>query len=143
MTDSALQPEGGEPRTRRVERSEHRQPLLRNGIICAVVGLAAVIGGAVMFSALQAAQVLSPIADADVGDTLTFDGDDGNYAVVLKRGEISDENVVERLVRDTTCTVIASDGTTRRSKGRVRPAHRRPTLVPASAHSPRLMARPR
>jgi len=59
MTDSALQPEGGEPRTRRVERSEHRQPLLRNGIICAVVGLAAVIGGAVMFSALQAAQVLS------------------------------------------------------------------------------------
>ncbi len=119
MTDFLPPPvAGGEPpRTRRVVRTEHKQPLLRNGIICAALGLAAVIGGAVMFSALQAAQVLSPIADADVGDTLTFDGDDGSYAIVLKRGEISDENVVESLVRDTTCTVVASDGTTRTIKG--------------------------
>ena len=119
MTDFLPPPvAGGEPpRTRRVVRTEHKQPLLRNGIICAALGLAAVIGGAVMFSALQAAQVLSPIADADVGDTLTFDGSDGSYAIVLKRGEISDENVVERLVGDTTCTVVASDGTTRTLDG--------------------------
>lgn len=113
MTDEV----GGEPRTRRVVRSEHKQPLLRNGIICAAVGLAVLIGGAVLFAALQAAQVLSPIADADVGDTLMFDGVDGSYAIVLKRGEISDENVVDRLVRDTTCTVTASDGTTRTVEG--------------------------
>lgn len=105
------------PRTRRVVRTEHKQPLMKIGIMCAVLGLGALIGGAVMFSALQAAQVLSPIADADVGDTLTFDGDDGNYAIVLKRGELSDENIVDRLVRDTTCTVVASDGTTRTIEG--------------------------
>jgi len=119
MTDSLPPPPPGvEPqRTRRVVRTSHTQPLLRIGFICAAVGLAAVIGGAVMYSALQAAQVLTPIADADVGDTLTFDGDDGRYAIVLKRGEVSDENIVERLVRDTTCTVVASDGTTRTVDG--------------------------
>ncbi|MCY7297877.1 MAG: hypothetical protein LH616_01530 [Ilumatobacteraceae bacterium] len=123
MTDSVPPPPASETsggdasRTRRVVRTEHKQPLLRNGIICAAVGLGAVIGGAVMFSALQAAQVLSPIADADMGDTLTFDGEDGSYAIVLKRGEISDENVVDRLVRDTTCIVVASDGTTRTIEG--------------------------
>lgn len=122
MTDSVLPPPGrpagdDAPRTRRVVHSEHKQPLLRNGIICAVVGLAAVIGGAVMFSALQAAQVLSPIADADVGESVTFDGNDGSYAIVLKRGELNDDNVVERLVRDTTCTVVASDGSTRTIEG--------------------------
>lgn len=119
MTDAFPEPAvGGEPpRTRRVVRAEHKQPLLRNGIVCAAAGLAALIGGSLMFSALQAAQVLAPIADADVGDTLTFDGDDSNYAIVLKRGEISDENVVERLVRDTTCTVVASDGSTRTIEG--------------------------
>jgi hypothetical protein len=111
-------PPSGEPsRTKRVVHTEHKQPLLRNGIICAAVGLAALIGGAVMFSALQAAQVLSPIADADVGDSLTFNADGDSYALVLKRGELSDENIVDRLVRDTTCTVTASDGSSRRVEG--------------------------
>ncbi len=123
MTDSLPPPPPGGPaggsasRTRRVVHTEHKQPLLRNGIICAVVGLAAVIGGAVMYSLLQATQVMSPITDADVGDTLTFDGDDGSYAIVFKRGELSDENIVDRLVSNTTCTVVASDGTTRTIDG--------------------------
>ena len=110
-------PDGEAPRTKRVVRSSHKQPLLRNGIVCAAVGLAALIGGAVMFSALQATQVLSPIADADVGDTVTFDGDDGSYVIVLKRGEMSNEGTVNRLVAATTCTVVASDGTTRTIDG--------------------------
>lgn len=104
--------------TRRVVRTEHRDTLLRAGIVCAVLGLGAVIGGAITFSVLQATQVLSSIADADVGDTVTFqaEGDDG-YALVLMRGEISDEGTVERLVRDTTCTIVGSDGNTRTVEG--------------------------
>jgi len=99
-------------------RTEHRQPLLRNGIVCAAAGLATLIGGVAMFSLLQAAQVLSPIADADVGDSLTFDADgDESYALVLKRGEISDEGTVDRLVANTTCTILSSDGTTRTVDG--------------------------
>lgn len=118
MSESAPDPAIGDaPRTRRVVRSEHKQPLLRYGLVCAAVGLGAVIGGAVMFSVVQATQVLSPIADADVGDALTFDGDDDSYVIVLKRGELSDENIVDRLVRDTSCTVTASDGTTRTIDG--------------------------
>lgn len=114
------QPAGdrGGPRTKRVVRTEHRQPLLRNGIVCAAAGLATLIGGVAMFSLLQAAQVLSPIADADVGDSLTFDADgDESYALVLKRGEISDEGTVDRLVANTTCTILTSDGTTRTVDG--------------------------
>jgi hypothetical protein len=105
------------PRTKRVVRTERRQRPLRAGIVASVAGLGAIVGGAVMFSAVQASQVLSPIADADVGDTLTFEADGGSYALVLKRGEISDENVVSRLVSDTTCTVVASDATTRTVDG--------------------------
>lgn len=105
------------PTTRRVVRTKHRQPLLRNGIICAAVGLALLIGGAAMFSLLQAVQVLAPIADADVGDSVTFEAGDESYALVLKRGEISDEAIVNDLVRQTTCTVVASDGSTRTIEG--------------------------
>ena len=103
--------------TRRVVRSEHRQRPLRAGIACAVLGLALVIGGAVMFSVLHATQVLASIADADMGEAITFEAESKSYALVLIRGEINDENVVSRLVANTTCTVTASDGSTRTVRG--------------------------
>lgn len=110
-------PAGGPAPTRRVVRAEHRQRPLRAGIVCVVLGLGLIIGGAVMFSVVQATQVLASIADADMGETITFEAESKSYSLILIRGEINDENVVDRLVANTTCTVTASDGTTRSVDG--------------------------
>jgi hypothetical protein len=103
--------------TRRVVRNERRQGPLRAGLVLCVVGLGSLVGGGLLLTGTQAAEVLAATGRAEVGSPITFDAEARRYALVFIRGEADTEQFIERAVTNLTCAVTAEDGSTQTVKG--------------------------
>ena len=98
MTDAAT------PRKRIT--TERRDRPFRAGIALCVAGLIVLLGGGAVAYGQQATQILAAEDRAELPAEITFDADDGAYAIVLPGFESFD-----RLVPITTCAVALADGT--------------------------------
>lgn len=98
MTDAAT------PRKRIT--TERRDRPFRAGIALCVAGLIVLLGGGALAYGQQATQILAAEDRAELPAEITFDADDGAYAIVLPGFESFD-----RLVPITTCAVALADGT--------------------------------
>ena len=98
MTDAAT------PRKRIT--TERRDRPFRAGIALWVAGLMVLLGGGGVAYGQQATQILAGEDRAELPAEITFDADDGAYAIVLPGFESFD-----RLVPITTCAVALADGT--------------------------------
>ena len=102
MTDAAT------PRKRIT--TERRDRPFRAGIALCVAGLIVLLGGGAVAYGQQATQILAAEDRAELPAEITFDADDGAYAIVLLR-ELPGFESFDRLVPITTCAVALADGT--------------------------------
>ena len=90
--------------------TERRERPFRVGIALCVIGLLVLLTGGAVAYGQQATQILAAEDRAEIPAAITFDADDGTYAIVLLR-ELPGFESIERLVPITTCTVTRSDAT--------------------------------
>jgi hypothetical protein len=102
VTDSA-------PPRKRIT-TERRERPFRTGIALCVAGLVVLLVGSAVAYGQQATQILAAEGRAKVPAEITFDADDGAYAIVLLR-ELPGFERTERLVPVTSCEVTLSDDT--------------------------------
>lgn len=102
MTDAAS------PRKRIT--TERRDRPFRGGIALCVAGLIVLLAGGALAYGQQATQILAAEDRAELPAEITFDADDGAYAIVLLR-ELPGFESIDRLVPITTCAVALADGT--------------------------------
>jgi hypothetical protein len=114
MTDPAPAPGvDGAPApapTRRIVTVRRQRPL-RFGIAGVAVGLLAIVGGALLVSAEQAVQVAAAEGRARVGNPVTFDADEREYAITLTPDPLVGQLTEDR-IGQLDCAVEHPDGTT-------------------------------
>jgi hypothetical protein len=90
--------------------TERRDRPFRAGIALCVAGLIVLLAGGALAYGQQATQILAAEDRAELPAEITFDADDGTYAIVMLR-ELPGFESIDRLVPITTCAVTLADGT--------------------------------